>query len=92
MIMDFEFIAFLKREQGLVEVRQAKFIAGEQPPKRVKTQVNERTMEEFIASYFYRPRMEFLREVAHHFGMDNNEMVFVSEAFAIVSLSAVVVA
>ena len=55
-----------------VEVRQAKFIAGEQSPKRVKTQANERTLKELIASYFYRPRMEFLRGVTHHFGMDNN--------------------
>ena len=31
-----KFVASLKREQGLVEVRQAKFIAGAQPPKRVK--------------------------------------------------------
>ena len=31
-----KFIASLKREQGLVEVRQAKFIAGAQTPKRVK--------------------------------------------------------
>ena len=31
-----KFIASQKSEQGLVEVRQDKFIAGAQPPKRVK--------------------------------------------------------
>ena len=36
-----KFIGSLKREQGLVEVRQAKFILGAQPSKRVKTQGNE---------------------------------------------------
>ena len=67
-----KFIASLKREQGLVEVRQAKFIAGAQPPKRVKSQANEQALKELIASYLYRPRMEFLRGVAHHFSMDAN--------------------
>ena len=67
-----KFIASLKREQGLVEVRQAKFIAGAQPPKRVKSQANEQALKELIASYLYRPRMEFLRGVAHHFIMDTN--------------------
>ena len=65
-----KFNASLKREQGLVEVRQAKFIAGAQPPKRIKSQAHEQTLKELIASYLYRPRMEFLRGVAHHFSMD----------------------
>ena len=67
-----ELIAALKREQGLVEVRQAKLIAGAQPNKRVKSQANEQTLKEQSASYLYRPRMEFLRGVAHHFSMDAN--------------------
>ena len=46
-----EFIASLKREQGLVELRQAKFIAGSQPPKRVKSQANEQALKQLIASY-----------------------------------------
>ena len=36
-----KFVADLKREQGFVEVRHAKYIAGAQPSKRVKTQANE---------------------------------------------------
>ena len=67
-----KFIASLKREQGLVDVRQAKFIAGAQPPKRIKSQANEQALKELNASHLYRPRMEFLRGVAHHFSMDAN--------------------
>ena len=36
-----KFITALKREQGLVEVRQANYIAGNQPTKRKTTQANE---------------------------------------------------
>ena len=53
----------LEREQGLVEVRQAKFIAGAQPPKRVRSQANEHALKELIARYLYRRRMEFIRGI-----------------------------
>ena len=36
-----KFISALKREQGLVEVRQARYIAGDQPTKRKAAQTNE---------------------------------------------------
>ena len=48
-----KFIGSLYREQGLVEVRQAKFISGAQPHKRVKTQGNEQTLKDLILSYMY---------------------------------------
>ena len=35
------FISALKREQELVEVRQAKYIAGDQPAKRKTAKGNE---------------------------------------------------
>ena len=61
-----------QREQGLVEVRQAKFISCAQPSKRVKTQGNEQALKDLILSYMYRPRMEFLRGIAHHLNMDSH--------------------
>ncbi|KAI6646059.1 hypothetical protein LOD99_9507 [Oopsacas minuta] len=64
-------ICSLKREQGLVEVRHAKFISGAQSPKRVKTQGNEQVLKDLIHSYMYRPRMELLRGIVHHFNMDS---------------------
>ena len=63
-----KFISALKREQGLVEVRQAKYLAGDQPVKRKATH-NERALHNLIGSYSERPRMEFLRGIAHHFNI-----------------------
>ena len=65
-----KFITALKREQGLVEVRQAKFIAGTNPPKRRKNQATEEALKQLVTSYVWRPTMEFLRGVAHHFNLE----------------------
>ena len=64
-----KFISALKREQGLVEVRQAKCLAGDQPVKRKATQDNERALHNLNGSYSERPRMEFLGVIAYHFNI-----------------------
>ena len=56
------FITSLKREQGLVEFRQAKFTAGARPTKRRKEQNTDRALKELVQSFYYRPRLEFLRQ------------------------------
>ena len=63
------FITSLKREQGLVEFRQAKFTAGARPTKRRKEQNTDRALKELVQSFYYRPRLEFLRGVAHQFNL-----------------------
>ena len=64
-----KFISALKREQGLVEVKQAKYIAGDQPTKCRIVQDNDRALRELIRRYLLNPRMEFLMGVAHRFSM-----------------------
>lgn len=51
------FIDALKREQGLVEVKQAKFLAGEKPTKIQKDKTNEEELKSLILSYFHRQLM-----------------------------------
>ena len=66
-----KFIAALKREQGLVEVRQARFLAGNAPTKRKRCQASEQALIDLVLHYFDedRTKMEFLRGVAHHFSL-----------------------
>ena len=64
-----KFITALKREQGLVEIRQAKYIAGDRVYKRKTSQANENAFSHLVGSYLHRPRLEFLRGVAHQFSM-----------------------
>ena len=65
------FIDALKREQGLVEVKQAKFIAGDKPTKRRKAYANEEGLKNLIQSYFHRQPIEFLQGVAHRIEMND---------------------
>ena len=65
-----KFIQALKLEQGLVEVKQMKFLAGEKPTKRVKWQHQEETHKNIIHDYLNRTVLEFLKGVAHHIGID----------------------
>ena len=64
------FIDALKREQGLVEVKQAKFLAGEKTTRRQKDKANEEGLK-IILSYFHRQPIEFLQCVAHRVGMND---------------------
>ena len=64
-----KFISALKREQGLVEVKQAKHIAGDSSTKRKTAQANEQGLRNLVSSYVHRPRLEFLRGVPHHFSI-----------------------
>ena len=67
-----KFSAALKREQGLVEVRQAKYIAGEKVQKAKNVLARENAIRDLIGSYLYRPRIEFLRGIAHNFYIGND--------------------
>ena len=58
-----KFIGALKREQGLAEAKQAKYIGGDKPVKRLKNRANEE-------GYLSRPPLEFLRGVAHRFSIN----------------------
>ena len=62
-----KFLAALKREQGLVEVRLAKYIAGEKVQKAKNVLAREKVIRDLIGSYLYRPRIKFLRGIAHNF-------------------------
>ena len=66
-----KFIVALKREQGLVEVKQSKLLSGEKPTKRVKNKANEEALKTLILSYFHRTPLEFLKGVAHRFYMES---------------------
>ena len=59
------------REQGLVEVRHAKFLAGNAPTKRKRCQASEQALIDLVLCYFdeNRSKTEFLRGVAHHFSL-----------------------
>ena len=65
-----KFINALKREQGLVEAKQAKFIGGEKPAKRTKNKANEEALTNLVQGYLSRPPLEFLRGVAHRFSIN----------------------
>ena len=62
-------ITALKREQGLVEVRQAKSTAEAAPTKRRSAQANEQALRNLVTSYYDRAGLDFLRGVAHHFSL-----------------------
>ena len=66
-----KFIAALKREQGLVEVRQARFRAGEAPTKRKYCQASEQAFIDFVWHKYDedRKKKEYLEGVAHHFSL-----------------------
>ena len=61
-----KFINALKREQALIEFKQAKFIAGSRPTKRPKHKYGTQGI---CLKFYYRPRMEFLRGVEHQFAI-----------------------
>ena len=60
-----KFIGALKKEQGLIEVKHAKFIAGDKPSKRIKNAANEEAISNLVLGYLHRSPIEFLRRVAH---------------------------
>ena len=63
----------LKREQGLVKVKQAKFIAGEKPAKRRKDKANEEGLKNLISGYFHGLPMEYIHGVTHRIGLNETK-------------------
>ena len=63
-------IQSLKLEQGIVEIKQAKYIACEKPAKGYIKHHHEECSKNLVRDYFNRPIMEFLRGIAHHIGLD----------------------
>ena len=62
-----KFIDSLKREQCLVEAKQAKYIGGDKPVKLLKNRANEEALTNLVQGYLHRPQLEFLRGVAYRF-------------------------
>ena len=56
-----KFISAIKREQGLIEVRQTKYLAGDKPTKAKRCKITKGPC------YQNRPKLQFLRRVSHHF-------------------------
>ena len=54
-----KFISALKREQGLVEVKQAKYIAGDHPTKSRTVLDNDRALRELVRRYLMNPAHRF---------------------------------
>ena len=67
-----KWINAIRREQGLVEVKQAKFLAGDKPSKRTKNSANEDGLTNLVLSYFHRSPMEFLQGIAHRLTFGTN--------------------
>ena len=59
-----KFIEFLKLEQGNVELKQMKFIQGEDPKKTKRSTDNEKAILNLVSSFFNRPILVFLRGIA----------------------------
>ena len=67
-----KWINAIRREQGLVEVKQAKFLAGDKPSKRTKNSANEEGLTNLVLSYFHLSPMEFLQGIAHRLNFGTN--------------------
>ena len=65
-----KFIIALKREKGLVEAKQAKYIGVEKPVKRFKNRANEDALTNLVQGYLNRPPLEFLKGVAYRFSIN----------------------
>ena len=65
------FLEKLKKEQALVEVKQAFYISGKKPGKRRCYSERESALENLIKGYLTRPKDEFLRGVAYHLSKRN---------------------
>ena len=59
-----EMVNVIRREQGLVEVKQANFIAGDKPSKRTKNSVYKNGLINIFLSYLHRSPMKFLQRIA----------------------------
>ena len=57
----------VKKEQGLIEVKHAFYLTGRDPPKRKFNVDREKALETLVDGYLTRPKMAFLRGVAHQF-------------------------
>ena len=61
------FLTILKREQGLVEVKQAFYVSGRNPSKRKYSEDREHALKNLVDNYLLRPKFEFLRGITYHF-------------------------
>ena len=63
----------IRREQGLVEVKQAKFLAEDKPSKRTKNSANGDGLANLVLSYFHRSPMEFLQGIVYNLTFGTNK-------------------
>ena len=62
------FLDVLKKEQDLVEVKQAFCMSGRNPTKRKLYRNREHALKTLIDNYLSRPNLEFLKGIAYQFG------------------------
>ena len=56
------FLTILKREQGLVEIKQAFYISGRNPSKRKHYEESEKALENLVDNYFATTQRRILKE------------------------------
>ena len=66
------FLDILKREQDLLEVKQAFCISGRKPSKRKSNTDREKALSTLVDSYVSRPKLEFLRGIAYQFSLSQS--------------------
>ena len=65
------FLDILKKEQDLIEVKQAFYISGRKPSKRKFNADRKKALATLVVSYESRPKLEFLRGIAYQFSFIN---------------------
>ena len=63
------FLEKLKKEQGLVEIKQTFYLTGREPPKRKLDLDYERALINLVEGYLTRDKLEFLKGVAYQFSL-----------------------
>ena len=64
------FLNVLKKEQGLVEIKQAFYLTGRDPLKRKCYADREESLKTLVNGYLTRPKMDFLRGIAYLFAFN----------------------
>ena len=62
-----KFVEVLKKEQDLVEIKQAFSISGRNPTKRKLYRDREQALKTLVDNYLSRPKLEFLKGIAYQF-------------------------
>ena len=66
-----KFLDVLKKEQDLVEVKQAFCTIGRSPSKRKNHADREKALENLVDNYLSRPKLEFPKGIAYQFAFSD---------------------